>query len=34
MFIAFEFMAFVVAGLWMRGIFFFVPQDRTRADFV
>ena len=34
MFIAFEFMVFVVAGLWMRGIFFFVPQDRTRADFV
>ena len=33
-FIAFEFMAFVVAGLWMRGIFFFVPQDRGRADFI
>ena len=33
-FIAFEFMAFVMAGLWTRGIFFFVPQDRARADFI
>ena len=33
-FIAFELMAFVMAGLWTRGIFLFVPQDRARADFI